>query len=502
MKNGRLRGLVGGGALLLGAALVIRESGDPTVFGRYSLPFFLLIVEYLPLLFGALCFWMATDDVGVGLRRVRRSGLFWLLLALIALPAAGVGLRFARTGGTIDMVRVLGLLSLAGGYALVAISLASREASRGFRFFQRSTFVVIAGVYVAASLITPVLGGWVERNIGLPAETTFRLTRAGDYDRSLIDEPGATFVYTGAPGRVREFAVTVRNNSWGFHDRERSLDNPDGRPRIVVLGNGYVQALEVPRDSAFPALLERRLSDDLGNVEVIRLARRRTGQRHQLELLEEYGAAIAPELIILVWQTSDLLGNDPDLAAHSAWLPNAVLFPGLLIDRLVTQWLQKRAYLLGERYRLGVLRPDYWAYLEPAPPRVTVAFAKTEALLDEVVEASRTMGSDLMFVIKRPTNELRWLERFPSLRNYEFNPDAHADWLASYAKSQDVYFLDLGPPLQAHYDLFPTGHERQYSWPHAGFLREPGHKLVAEAIYESLVSSGLVDSWRPSEVKE
>lgn len=492
MKSSHIRATIGIGALLLGVVLAARQSGSPEILGRYSLLYFLLLLGYLPGLAGATFFWLAGGDPARGLRRVARSWAFGAILLLLLLPTVAVLVRFARGGDELDLVRLLALLSLSAGFALAAIGLAGRESARALAFLQGTALTVLVGIYLAVLAITPVLGGWIERTMGLPAETSFRLTGRADYDPALLNRPGASFVFTGSPGRVREFAVPVRNSPWGFHDRERTFENPDGRARVLVLGDGYVQALEVPVESGVAAVLERRLNKGGRGPEVIPLARRGIGQEGELKLLREFGERLRPQLVILVWGTNDLLDNDPELKALATPLPGAVLFPGLLLDRLVAKWLRERLYLLDERYRLGVLRPDYWAYLEPTPAPVEAAFARTEALLDRIVEACEAMEAELLLVIKRPTNELRWLSRHPGLRGFDFDVDAHADWLAEYARSRDAHFLDLGPPFQEYYDRHPTGHPEQYSWPHSGMLNEAGHRLAAELIHEKIVRDGLI----------
>src|SRR5512135_184323 len=47
----------------------------------------------------------------------------------------------------------------------------------------------------------------------------------------------------------------VRTNSAGFRDRERTEEKPAGRFRIAVLGDSYIEAMQVDLDDAFPALL-------------------------------------------------------------------------------------------------------------------------------------------------------------------------------------------------------------------------------------------------------
>lgn len=493
LVNRALRVVVSAGAVAVFIALLARQSADAIVFGRYSIEYSVVLLCFLPLLAAALHYAWRGGDAKTGIRSASRSPIFWIVGVLLALPAVLIAARFGAVGSATDVKRVVGLVFLLLAFVVGYIGMASRE-GRGLKPFQLGVLALTAGIYAVTLLATPLLGRWVEGQIGISGVSTLDLVMPGEAKGvwRLMHAPNAEFVYPGRPGAVREFSVAVRNNSWGFHDRERSIEDPNERTRIVVLGDTYVQGLEVPMERGFPALLEDRLAADSRRFEVVRLARRGIGQVEELELLREFGARLSPQLVILVWATNDLLDNDPDLAGLQMRAPDALLFPGLLIDRLASKWLWKRTYVLDERLRLGVLRPDYWAYLEPMPSQVGHAVAKTEALLDLIVRECELIGSQFMLVLKRPTNELRWLGRFPSLRDYDFNTNAYDEWLSAYADSRGIHFLDLGPAFQEYYDEYPTGHPKQYSWPLDGHWSEPGHDLAARLIYDYMIANGLV----------
>ena len=61
-------------------------------------------------------------------------------------------------------------------------------------------------------------------------------------------EPNAEFVYLGyLPGAVEDFANPVKLNTLGFHDRDYAAERPaPATYRILVLGDSYVAAWEVP----------------------------------------------------------------------------------------------------------------------------------------------------------------------------------------------------------------------------------------------------------------
>lgn len=53
----------------------------------------------------------------------------------------------------------------------------------------------------------------------------------------------------------------VRINSGGLRDREHSKIKPADTLRIAVLGDSYAEALQVPVENAFWAVMERRLRE-------------------------------------------------------------------------------------------------------------------------------------------------------------------------------------------------------------------------------------------------
>ncbi|PYQ23833.1 MAG: hypothetical protein DMF81_07510 [Acidobacteria bacterium] len=81
----------------------------------------------------------------------------------------------------------------------------------------------------------------------------FRLDEHGELvlDRSALD---AYYV------ERKEGFSEGHFNSHGFRDYERTWEKPPNTYRILVLGDSYVEAFQVPLERAFPALLEVRLN--------------------------------------------------------------------------------------------------------------------------------------------------------------------------------------------------------------------------------------------------
>ncbi len=129
--------------------------------------------------------------------------------------------------------------------------------------------------------------------------------------------PNAEFVYLGyLPGEVEDFANPVKLNALGFHDRDYPVERPTPATyRILVLGDSYVAAWEVPVAETFHKLLEARLvaEDPLrrASYEVIAFGQGRTAQETEIEWLRKYGALYHPDMVLLLFFCgNDFMEND------------------------------------------------------------------------------------------------------------------------------------------------------------------------------------------------
>jgi hypothetical protein len=121
------------------------------------------------------------------------------------------------------------------------------DGTDGLEIPPRARVWILAGVATLLSLCCAELG---LRIAGIPEPNYY--TR----DRVL----GAA-LRPGVSGRwTREGSADVCANSAGMRDREHAVSKPPATSRIAVLGDSYAEALQVPTDKAFWAVLERDLS--------------------------------------------------------------------------------------------------------------------------------------------------------------------------------------------------------------------------------------------------
>jgi hypothetical protein len=102
----------------------------------------------------------------------------------------------------------------------------------------------------------------------------------------------------------------VRMNSAGFRDVERPLAKPPGTVRLAVLGDSFVDALQVPFDSAFTRVVERRLSAcrafGATRVEVLNFGVSGYGTAQQLQTYRHVVRGYDPDVVLLAF----LAAND------------------------------------------------------------------------------------------------------------------------------------------------------------------------------------------------
>ena len=79
--------------------------------------------------------------------------------------------------------------------------------------------------------------------------------------------PNSLFTYTGTHWYEREFKTQIKTNSLGFRDKERTIEKQKDLTRLVVIGDSFVVAREVPFDKTPSQLLERYLNEgNPGNI--------------------------------------------------------------------------------------------------------------------------------------------------------------------------------------------------------------------------------------------
>ena len=105
---------------------------------------------------------------------------------------------------------------------------------------------------------------------------------------------------------LTEHRSLVTTSNLGLRDRNRDLDH-DGAPRAVVIGDSFVEALQVDQSETAVAVAERMLSREHPSTEVVNLGL--AGARPAVEVarLQSEGQRLTPDLAIVMLSVETLL---------------------------------------------------------------------------------------------------------------------------------------------------------------------------------------------------
>src|SRR3989339_639997 len=109
-------------------------------------------------------------------------------------------------------------------------------------------FKVAVGVFIAFVIVEVTL-----RFLGFPSINT----NTFDKNNLVIFKPNQKFL-----SKDRCYSSVLRINDVGFHSRTYSVEKPYGIFRIVIIGDSFVEAVQVPLEKTFPAILEKKLNQN------------------------------------------------------------------------------------------------------------------------------------------------------------------------------------------------------------------------------------------------
>jgi hypothetical protein len=117
---------------------------------------------------------------------------------------------------------------------------------------------------------------------------------------SLEDPYGLTMHWPGLVRRQRVYGVEIATNSAGMRDREHAIEKQSGVFRVLLLGDSFMEAYQVPFAESLPHLLEGLLAEQTNRrVEVINASVSGWGTDDELRYLTAYGLRYRPDLVLV-----------------------------------------------------------------------------------------------------------------------------------------------------------------------------------------------------------
>jgi len=322
----------------------------------------------------------------------------------------------------------------------------------------------------------------------------------------------------------------IRINSHGFRDRERSFEKPADTVRIAVLGNSWTEALQVPQERTYTAVLEKALNEgscfDGKRVEVLNFGVAGYSTAQELLMLRQEVWKYSPDIILLAFYPArDIANNVRELnnAANPEQSPYYVNRGGRLEEddrfrelpalqpRQIQ--LQRVRYEANDRVRLlaaisalqrqlrlkfamatmkeraeraGAENLEYSIYAPPQTAPMAEGWRVTEGLLKLMRDEARSRGAEFRIVVlaTRPQvlpDAAKSAELAVKVGVEDFT---YADKrLRDFGAKESIRVTTLAPYLSSYakeHHTYLNGFNKS-NWG-AGHWNETGHRLAAEAI--------------------
>jgi hypothetical protein len=366
------------------------------------------------------------------------------------------------------------------------------------------------------------------------AEVCLRIIGFRYLNLSQEDEYVGYALRPGAEGWWRKEAeVYIKINSDGLRDREHAKVKPPDTLRIAVLGDSYAEALHVPMENAFWAVMEQRLQGCKAfngqKVEVLNFGVSGFSTARELITLRQRVWQYSPDIVLLLVTTAnDIKDNSLLLSEEYAGLPlpyfvyqngELVLDDSLLKVRNESlkfrlqksflgkslNWLRDHSRLIGLFDKARVAFQDYrqkkndvptvfgdehgikaQVYREPADPAWDEAWRVTEGIMLLMRDEVRAHGAKLLIVTGStgiqvyPDPALR--QDFMRRLDVDdlFYPDHR---IKAFGEREGIEVLNIAPTLQEYANQHGTFLHGTNGFGHWNAL---GHRLVGDQIAEKL----------------
>ena len=292
--------------------------------------------------------------------------------------------------------------------------------------------------------------------------------------------------WRGAPNgegvyiRLRDsINVPFRYNSLGFRDEE-----VPGRERggfqVVLLGDSFVESLEVPYESTFLELVESELEQRMDSSSVINISSQGYSTAQEILAYRKFRGLLDPDLVLLAFYT----GNDFDdnLRESFAYLnkEGELEFNSVEESSAEQIWLSFTRWLY-EHSHLAFFAKNTLENLSGARLSDETKGAKKAS-----VEHSKKMTEILLLEAKTQVSaeDIPFgVVVFPSRREVRSGDFTQTDFVSSVCEKAGIPFIRLDGSLR----------ESDY-FAHDEHLNEAGHRIAASRIFGLIDSSFLATS--------
>ncbi len=237
-------------------------------------------------------------------------------------------------------------------------------------------------------------------------EQTVTSAPASHLDKTLSwHRPGGKYIYHGYdPNSDRKYINIIHWNSQGYYDVERETKKPRCTYRIVLIGDSFVESMQVPLATTFHKLLEKSLNDSsvlatTKKVEVIALGAAGAGQVKNHAVLVNEGLRFEPDMVCITLYSNDFCDDDPVLSDEMAF---AAGIPGLSLRRFARHGYYALAFVMhrldGLRREKQQCNPELLQWCSEDIPRVESAWNRSLQRVQASKEVCEKQGIKFVLI--------------------------------------------------------------------------------------------------------
>jgi hypothetical protein len=309
-----------------------------------------------------------------------------------------------------------------------------------------------------------------------------------------VDRYGLTIHRANSRMRLLPYEHLIETNELGMRDLDRSGPRVPHQKRILVLGDSFMEAVQVPFEDTFPRQLRRVLAGACsGNVDVLNGSVSGWGTDEELTFLRKHGRDLAPDLVLV----AVTLHND---VSDNLRMEFNELRDGRVVEKRVEPLtdrqlfiLRLKAFLAGHshlyqfayrrwiasRVRQGATELDHHvAEILADDPALASGWVLTLGLFDEVRATAANLGARLALVLIPIRMQLS--SESPAAG------DAPQRRILEWGRSRDIPVIDLLPEFRdwTRQGKAPLYLERDGHW------TPEGHVLAAQVTARQVLRRG------------
>ncbi|MFZ5932857.1 MAG: SGNH/GDSL hydrolase family protein [Patescibacteria group bacterium] len=337
-----------------------------------------------------------------------------------------------------------------------------------------------------------------------PARTTLIWVDDEKVGRKLAPNQRGLFV-----SPRKEYITSIETNSEGFRDVEHRIEKGEGKKRVIILGDSFVENFQVSLQKTFFRQLAENLKEE--NVEIIALGLGNTGSAQEYFLLREWGLKYKPDVVVQLFLTANDVRNNLEELNKISYLPYLEIDSSGKVTEIkpvrqtsistkikeVLKNLRFVEFLLGVRQNLLERTPnknlgyplDYHIYDENYSKDFERAWELTKKIILETKRLTEENGGTYVLVILANNEQVNsgvWEEitkTYPEITKTEIDLEKPDKLLRKFCEVEKLFCHFLLPYFK---DYVASNPDKKTHFRYDGHLNETGTNLLANFLTETL----------------